>query len=80
MLDLVNVKCVALLHVSVNAAAWCRARPAFIVGFWAIAAAAGSNTGYVSMRTIAQINDAMTEHNADLMSEVMLSVNLEFLS
>ena len=56
-----------------NMAAWFRARPAFIVGFWAIAAAAGSNTGYVSMRTIAQINDAMAEHNVDLMSEVGLS-------
>lgn len=47
-----------------------RARPAVIVGFWAIAAASFANFGYVSMRTLAQINDCMTEHSIDLIAQV----------
>lgn len=47
-----------------------RARPAFIVGFWAIAAASFANTGYVSMRTLAQINDCMAEHSVDSIVQV----------
>lgn len=47
-----------------------RARPGFIVGFWALVTAAASNTGYVSMRTLAQINDTMAEHSIDAIAKV----------
>lgn len=56
-----------------------RARPAFIVGFWALATAAFANTGYLSMRTLAQINDCLSEHNVDSIAEVGPAVQISFL-
>jgi hypothetical protein len=46
------------------------ARPAFIVGFWALAAASFASSGYMAMRTLAQINDCMAEHNVEMISKV----------
>jgi hypothetical protein len=46
-----------------------KARPAFIVGFWAIAAASFASSGYLTMRTLAQINDCMAEHSVEAIAK-----------
>jgi len=40
------------------------------VGFWAIAAASFASSGYLTMRTLAQINDCMAEHSVDSIAKV----------